>query len=219
MNRKHKNRPLTICLALLGLLLLMFPGTSLPQGYRDLVRMGDDVFALGDYYSAAHYYRSALEMDSSRIKLIEKYAEASRLAFDYDEALNAYRTLVGLSGPDKSEENVFWYAMMLKSNGRYSEAGEAFSKYIAASGDPKSELMARARQEEGACRKATEIMQDTISVRILPLGNRINSPFSEFAAREYKDSLLLFSSLQAEDYTESEDFDPDLVEARIYAAK
>ena len=67
--------------------------TLVAQSDRKLRLQAEDAFANKDWYSAAQYYYRMFNRDSSSLELKYKYAEASRLNFDFDVALRIYNKI------------------------------------------------------------------------------------------------------------------------------
>ena len=70
--------------------LLLLPSISFPQSQKQLIKVGDQLFAEGDYYGASKWYSDALEMDVVFLDLKYKYAESLRLYNDYAKAEKEY---------------------------------------------------------------------------------------------------------------------------------
>lgn len=62
---------------------LFFSFSLFGQKTKALLADGDKAFAENDFFSAAAYYNRAILQDSSDIIVQYKYADASRLNFDY----------------------------------------------------------------------------------------------------------------------------------------
>src|SRR3989344_7282586 len=95
-------------------LLLVTPLFS--QKTKTLLADGDKAFADKDYFSAAGYYNKAILQDSSDIVVQYKYADASRLNFDYDIAEHWYTKVFKKDAQGKLyPECSFWLATLKKS--------------------------------------------------------------------------------------------------------
>ena len=63
--------------------ILLNTNTIKAQKQSDIIENGDNAFSDNNYFSASLYYNQAILQDSTNILLQYKYAEASRLNFDY----------------------------------------------------------------------------------------------------------------------------------------
>jgi len=171
---------------------------SFAQKTKQLLEDGDKSFANNDFFSAAGYYNQAILQDSSDISLQYKYAEASRLNYDYDIADHWY-TKVSKKDPQGKlyPECAFWMAMIKKNKGKYKEAKKIFDKYAKKNKKKKdSYFVKKANQEILACDYAQLLMASPDkSINMVHLDSMVNSKVSEYAPIQV-DSLLYFSSLR-----------------------
>lgn len=93
------------------------------QRMKTLLADGDKAFADNDFFGASIYYNRALLQDSSDITIQYKYADASRLNFDYDIADHWYSKVYKADPQGKLyPECVFWIATLKKNKGKYKDA-------------------------------------------------------------------------------------------------
>ena len=93
------------------------------QKTKMLLADGDKAFAEKDFFSAAGYYNKAILQDSSDIVVQYKYADASRLNYDYDIAEHWYTKVFKKDAQGKLyPECSFWLATLKKSKGNYKDA-------------------------------------------------------------------------------------------------
>lgn len=173
--------------------------SSLPaQKTKTLLADGDKAFAERDFFSAAGYYNQAILQDSSNIEIQYKYADASRLNFDYAIAEHWY-TKVSKKDPQGKlyPECSFWLATIKKNQGKYKDAKKLFDKYAKKNKKKKDNyFVKKAVQEVAACDYAQLLMASPDkSVSIFHLDSSVNSKVSEYAPIQV-DSLLYFSSLR-----------------------
>ncbi len=168
------------------------------QKTKTLLADGDKAFADNDFFSAAAYYNKAILQDSSDIVLQYKYAEASRLNFDYAIAEHWYSKVIKKDAMGKLyPECSFWLATIKKNRGNYKDAKKMFDKYAKKNKKKKdSYFVKKAIQEVAACDFAQLLMASPDkSVNIIHLDSTVNSKVSEYAPIQV-DSLLYFSSLR-----------------------
>jgi hypothetical protein len=180
------------------LLFFLFPGNLQAQKQKTLIADGDKAFAENDFFGASLYYDKALMQDSSDIVLQYKYAEASRLNFDFDIAEHWYNKVYKTDAQGKLyPECIFWIASLKKNKGKYKDAKKLFDKYAKKNKKKKdSYFVKKSIQEIAACDYAQLLVATpNKEVTIIHLDSTVNSKVSEYAPIQI-DSLLYFSSLR-----------------------
>lgn len=171
---------------------------SKAQKYKQLIEDGDKAFAENNFFSASIYYNQAILQDSSDAALQYKYADASRLNYDFDIADHWYSKVYKKDPSGKLyPECVFWLATIKKNKGKYKDAKKMFDKYAKKNKKKKdSYFVKKALQEVAACDLA-QILTSTPdkSIIVIHLDSTVNSKVSEYAPMQV-DSLLYFSSLR-----------------------
>lgn len=159
------------------------------------ILLGDKYFAVHDFYIAAEHYENALAKEPNNAHAIYRLAECYRLHFDYDAAEGLYKKAVDVGSEDYPLAQ-FYYALMLKTNGKYEEAGENFEFFIAVyEGD--DEFFDLALLHYNGCILATEQLKKPIQdFDFNNLGGPVNTGFSDFAATiwEHDSSIVVTSS-------------------------
>jgi hypothetical protein len=179
-------------------LFLFLSNTVSAQKLKQLLEDGDKAFAGNDFFSAAIYYNKAILQDSSDIAIQYKYAEASRLNFDYEIADKWYNKVYKKDPTGKLyPECVFWLATIKKSKGKYKDAKKMFDKYAKKNKKKKdSYYVKKANQEVLSCDYAQLLVaRPDKTVTIIHLDSAVNSKVSEYAPVQV-DSILYFSSLR-----------------------
>lgn len=178
---------------------MIFFGTNLhAQKLKKLIQNGDKNFTDNDFFGASLYYNQAILKDSTDITLQYKYAEASRLNYDYDIADKWYTKVYKADKQGKLfPECIFWMATIKKNKGNYKEAKPLFAKYAQKNKKNKnSYYVKKALQEVSACDYAQWLISNPDkTIIIIHLDTAINSKVSEYAPFQV-DSLLYFSSLR-----------------------
>ena len=175
-----------------------FINSSNAQRLSQLLADGDKAMKENNYFSAAVYYNQAILQDSADINIQYKYADASRLNFDYNIAERWYGKVYKKDASGKQfPDCVFWLAMIKKQQGKYKEAKKMFDKYAKKNKKKKDDYLVRkANQEVAACDLAELLTASPDkSVNIVHLDTMVNSKVSEYAPIEV-DSVLYFSSLR-----------------------
>lgn len=183
-----------------ALLLLPFgeAGRGYAQKFKTLIENGDKAFADNDFFGAAIYYNQAILQDSSDITLQYKYAEASRLNYDFDIADRWYNKVYKTDAQGKLyPECPFWLATIKKNKGKYKDAKKLFDKYAKKNKKKKNDyFVKKAIQEVAACDYANLLIASADkSINIVHLDTSVNSKVSEYAPIQL-DSVLYFSSLR-----------------------
>ncbi|MFN6944619.1 MAG: OmpA family protein [Cytophagaceae bacterium] len=161
------------------------------------IALGHRYYEKGDYFMARKLYQSAIEEVPEDKLLIHRIAECYRNHLDYKNAEKWYHKSINLSSEYPMDK--FWYAVMLKKNGKYEEAQKKFGQFISdfkADSEEDKLLLARANLELQGCELAiTESKKPIRNYRFEPLPFPVNSPASDYATVIYKnDSSLIITS-------------------------
>ncbi|MGE0560805.1 MAG: tol-pal system YbgF family protein [Flavobacteriales bacterium] len=169
------------------------------QSQKQLIKVGDQLFAEGDYYGASKWYKDAMDVDSAYLDVVYKYAESLRLYNDYAKAEWYYNTVYRKDmGGKMFPLAPFWYSMMLKYNGNYNEAKKFFKRSKRFFKDKKSYHYQKVMQEIKSCETAIQLRKDSLPIDVKNIGNSINTYDSELGATLLNDSILIYSSLRDE---------------------
>jgi len=181
------------CLALLST-------TVKSQSQKQLVKNGDKLIEeYRDYYGASIWYKKALDIDSTYLDIAFKYAESLRGYNDYAKAESKYYYIYKKDRGRLYPLAPFWYSMMLKYNGKYSDAKKSFKRSKRFfSRDRKGYHYLKVMNEIKSCEEAIKIMKDSIPVDIKNMGSDINTYSSELGGTLLDDSTLIYSSLRDE---------------------
>lgn len=187
-----------------------------------LMSMGYEAFQYGDFYNASSYYADALALDSADIYCAWQLAESYRSFNAYENAADAYEIVIGLDKEQKYPLALFYLASMEKNNGNYVRACQLLKQFVDTFLYNKSvsdSFIEYARHELEVCEKINDIFDDSANVRITHLGKNINTPYSEFGAFQYNDSLFFFSALRAVNEGAYEGFLPFSYITNIYQSE
>jgi len=189
-------------LGFLACVLFLLPFGEAGRGYaqklKTLIESGDKAFADNDFFGAAIYYNQAILQDSADIAIQYKYAEASRLNYDFDIADHWYSKVIRKDAQGRLyPECAFWLASIKKSKGKYRDAKKLFDKYAKKNKKKKNDYFEKkAIQEVASCDYAALISANPDkSIKIIHLDTLVNSKVSEYAPILI-DSVLYFSSLR-----------------------
>lgn len=205
---------------LLLAVILMTSGGVSAQTFQENLLYGDEAMGENDYYGAAMYYRNALYLDSSSMKAAWKYAEACRLFNNYQEAANHYAQILERDHSSRYPLSRFWLAMMQKTLGEYTRAGENFQRFAAEHPTVDDYYLKRAAAEPEACRKAADIIAHPLNLTVDHLLDvKVNTSYAEFNAQQLGDTALLFSALRPVQMGNMESFIPNTYVSDLYLAK
>jgi tetratricopeptide (TPR) repeat protein len=170
------------------------------QNQKQMVKNGDKLIEeYNDYYGASLWYKKALDIDSTYLDIVFKYAEALRGYNDYAKAESKYYYIYKKDRGRVYPLAPFWYSMLLKYNGKYSDAKKSFKRSKRFfSRDRKGYHYLKIMNEMKSCVEAIEIMKDSVPVDILNMGDSINTFSSELGGTLLNDSTVVYSSLRDE---------------------
>ena len=183
----------------LSLLISFFSFQLSAQSQKQLVKVGDQIFAEGDFYGASKWYKQALDIDSTYLEVVFKYAESLRLYNDYAKAESKYYYIYKKDRGRLYPMAPYWYSTMLKYNGKYYDAKKMFKRSKRFfSRDRKGFYYQKVMNEIKSCDTAIEIMKDSVLVDIKNVGSSINTYNSELGGTLINDSTMVYSSLRDE---------------------
>ncbi|MFN6943651.1 MAG: LysM peptidoglycan-binding domain-containing protein [Cytophagaceae bacterium] len=163
---------------------------------------GNKHFENMDYYLAAKEYSKAYKFNESNGYALNRLAESYMKHFDYENAEKYYgiATETTLSNYPLAR---YWYALMLKGNGKYVEAQEQFEKFRK---EYKSYTLEaevykeKAKQEAMGCELALDEMskpQRDYEFELLKMP--VNTPYSEYSPVIFQnDSIVVVTSSRVE---------------------
>jgi len=180
MKRVH----LAICLLSLAVL-----AGACNSGIR-LYKKANKRFEKGEYQLAIGQYEKALAKNFSPALTNLGLAESYRVSNRIQQSAEYYAKAI--EAGTKDEDARYHYAFALKALGRYKEAGEQFSQYVAS--NPKTMVqVARAQKEIENLKKAEEITKEKTYFEIQNV-SALNTEASEFSPVYNNDELLFTSS-------------------------
>jgi tetratricopeptide (TPR) repeat protein len=184
-------------LAMTLFLLVTFHSQLNAQTQKDWVKNGDHLITeYKDYYGASLLYKKALEIDSTVIQTVFKYAEALRGYNDYAKAESKYYYIYKKDRGRLYPLAPFWYATMLKYNGKYAEAKKTFKRSKRYFTNHKSYPYLKVINEIKSCEEAIQLLKEAIPLVIKNMGASINTFSSELGATLLNDSTIIYASLR-----------------------
>lgn len=185
------------------------------QSQKQLTKVGDQLYSEGDFYGASKWYAAAMDLDSTSLDLLYKYAESLRSYNDYAKAEGYYNTLYRKDMGKLYPLAPFWYSTMLKYNGNYNEAKKFFKRSKRFFPDKKSYYYQKVVQEIKSCETAIKLRKDSLPIDLKNMGNSVNTYSSELGATLLNDSSLIYSSLRDEKMKD----DNEVIDTSYYLVK
>lgn len=165
------------------------------QSFKAYQKAAEKAFAEQDYYSALHYWRSALERKPKAVDAWYQYANAARLFYAFEVAKDAYEKVLKYRTAGTYAATNYYLGLVLKGLGQYEEALLAFRDYEAENGPKEFEKILPFHIE--ACQGAKQKLAAAVTHTVTPLSKRINTAYSDFGAWQQADTLY-FSSYRFE---------------------
>ncbi len=169
--------------------------TLYAQSLNAYLKAADKAFVQKDYYSAFHYYETALEFDENQLDVWYKYAESARMFDAYTVAENAYKKVIEIDTATVYPLSAFWLGMTQQKLGKFDESNSTFEKFASGKYQTEEYYSQRARKGMHDTGWAIEVINEPEDVNIKHLGEAINTPYSEFGAY-LKGDTLYYSSFR-----------------------
>lgn len=161
-------------------------------------RLGKNSFRTGDIYAAIAYYEAYLAKKPKRYDLKIELADLYRKSRNYKKAEETYKEVyieAALDYPDAQ----FYYARMLKANGKYEEAKQEYTKFTQNKAAKELEnikqLKKLALAEIQGCDAAIELSKGQYSTIITHLNESINKAHIELSPILLDTNILLYASI------------------------
>jgi len=192
------------------------PVSKLP--YYKKIRWADGLYRDGSYFNALDYYQQLKQEDERNPYLTSQLAECYRYTRDYVPAAHYFGELYA-TAPKLYPTAKFSEAQMLKQQGEYAAAIDAFNKFIADNPKTYKKLKKNAQIEIQGCTLGMNSVKDPQPVSVINAGPNVNSAYTEFSPYPLGDSELLFSSQRQNQEVEVNKRRRDEYVARFMTAK
>ncbi len=185
MKTKHS---ITLLLAF-----ILVPMLTFGQTRRAYEKAAAKYMKAKDYFEAMRNYQKAVSTDSTKLSNIIGAADAARKFTAFAIAEKYYQLAVDLDSTAQSEA-LFWLAYVENSQGKYDEAEMHYRKWLTKR-TPADSLYSIASMylDHNQWAKANPNFQE--SIKVTNLGDKINSPASDFGYARDGDKLY-YSSLR-----------------------
>lgn len=161
-------------------------------------RIADNYFKNMEYFLATEYYNKSIKENAKDHYSMYQVAECYRGYFDYNRAEKAYQQVVSAAPKDFPLAR-YWFATMLKNNGKYDLSKDNFDQFLKEfqPETPDDELIKKqARIEYNGCILViNEYKKPIRNYEFTNLKSPVNSSSSDYAALPYgSDSVIVITS-------------------------
>lgn len=152
-------------------------------------------------YAAITYFEEYLRTNPNRYNFKLQLADLYRQSRDYAKAESLYKEVFN-NAAKKFPDAQFYYARMLKANGKYVEAKQEYTKFSSNNEAKKLEnikqLKKMATSEIQGCDAAIELSKSKSGIIVNHLDNSINKAHIELSPIHIDTNTLLYSSINEE---------------------
>lgn len=166
-------------------------------------KIGDKYFENSDYYFASQSYQKAIKENKEDFHAHFRLGESYRAMFEYAKAEKAYQTVANSEqGNQEFPLAMFWYGLMLKTNGKYAESKEYLTKFKAnfkpQTEEEKSYVDWAELEYLGTVLALEQLQKAVRNFELKPLPAPVNSKNSDYAPVIFKnDSTIIITSGRA----------------------
>ncbi len=152
----------------------------------------------GSYYNAADYLEDVVEAKPDKIKRVNQLADLNRYLRDYKKAEQYYKMVLDKDAGKFPDAN-FYYAQMLKANGKYTEAKTKFQEF-AKSKDAADypALKSATKAEIAGCDTALALIAAPTKIKVVHENETINNPLQDFSPKPLSNNRLMYSALKSD---------------------
>ena len=186
-------------------------------------RLGDKAVRIEDYNAATEYYNQYMKLKPDNANYAYKLADAYRKNRDYVNAQDWYEKSYRFSNQSNNMA-LYYYALMLKTNGNCDKAKVEFAKYSKQAKGPEASVFKKQMKSEIiGCDSAISFSKEVNKVSVSHLDTSINKIHVEHSPVMLDTNTLLYSSIRVNKkvYTvlSSEDSSSGGVYKKFYTAK
>jgi tetratricopeptide (TPR) repeat protein len=152
---------------------------------------------LGDVYTALDFLEPYCKLKPRDSELNYRLAELFFISKDYAKAEKQFGKTYK-EWPDKFPQALFYQAQSMKSQGKYAEAKEVFTKFqrklkFVKNSNITSTLI---REEIAGCDLAPALIQAPLKIKIDPMNRTVNSLHVELSPIPVSDKEMYYASLK-----------------------
>jgi OmpA-OmpF porin, OOP family len=169
------------------------------KGYtaNQLKNFAKNADRLGDYYTAQDFLEEYCKVRPGDRAMFYRLAELYFISRDYPKAEKQFsKSYKGW--PEDYPQALYYQALSLKSQGKYAEAKDVFSKFQRKLKLVKNTNITSAmlRDEIAGCEAADGLISKPLKINIEPLGRSVNSPHVDLSPISVNESTFYYSSLR-----------------------
>ncbi len=165
------------------------------------LEIADNLAKIGSFYNAIDYYKSYMKDEKDDADVAFKLADAYRNARDYISAEEWYKKAFAMNKTENMNAQ-FFYALMMKYNGKYDQAKALFDKlaksYKGDEEDPKAAVIKIAKEESKGCELALKMINNPLKLIVKHLGKNVNNHYSDFGPAAVTDLKMIYSSIKSD---------------------
>ena len=185
---------MSIRISILSIVLLLGTLLNVPaQTMQAFLKAGTEAMEEEDFFSAQTYFQRVLKFESDHLYSNYNLAEAYFNTNDLSNATVYYKRTLELDDTEVYKKAGYNLALIRMKKGDYKVALEWLNIYLPfAQEDSKAEVERHIRN----CEFSVEAVKHPVPVRTQNMGDKINSPYSDFSAQIIDETNLYYSSLR-----------------------
>ena len=167
-----------------GLLLFLFI-TNVSYGQKITIKLADQAFNDFSWNEAIDLYTYAHDRDTTNAYVIRRLADCYRNIGKTEEVEKWLKVLIRMN--EQTPEDLFYYSMALKSNGKYNDADKALKEYAAMRPED-----GRVMLQQSLLQYVNFLLKDSVryQIKILPF----NTKGSDWGPTMYGNKLVYVST-------------------------
>ncbi len=152
----------------------------------------------GSYYNAAEYLEDVVKAKPNKLKRVHQLADLNRYLRDYKKAEQYYKQVLD-KDPEMYPEDNYYYALMLKANGKYEEAKKKFQEFLKMK-DSKDfpQLKSLAKSDISGCDTAISLLASPTKIKVTHEQGVVNNPLQDFSPKPLKGGRVVYSALKSD---------------------
>mgnify|MGYP000921684488 FL=1 len=164
---------------------------------KTLKRLGKNALKQKDPASAITLFEAYLKTNKKDAEAIALLGRSHMEMRDYEKAKNIFLRAYN-TNKAKAPEALYFYAQMLKSNGRYDSARTNFEKFKKEYKGSQRQLKKQAGKEIAFCDSLQKLLHKENKIKIVHLDTSINKVNTEASPFNLDENTLLFTSYRTE---------------------
>jgi OOP family OmpA-OmpF porin len=193
-------------------------GTHSKLPYKVKLKYADELFKVGNYFQAMDVYLDLTNDKPTNYYLTYQLAHCYLNARDYKQAERYFKKVVD-EAPTDYPLAQYYYAQMLKMQGRYDEAKAAFAKFASSpQSDASKGFVEKAKKEIEACDFAKQQIANPTTYQVTHISTNLNKPYTEFSPKIHEGQLY-YASLNTDSVLNAAFYGKRMFLSHIYKAE